>query len=95
MDTGHVEPTSRDIELTDLVRFAVDGASVREDPAAEEDYVRMWWQIRLNHRPKVSLLNLAEEAHKTLDQRFTLENDEDAVYFDHPELSRKLELRLR
>jgi len=95
METGHVPPTARDIELTDSVRFAVDGAAVRENPDAEGEYVRLWWQIRLKHRPKVSLTDLAHEASKDLDPLFTLEEGDDAVYFDHPELSRKLELRLR
>lgn len=40
------------------------GEEVREDPDAEQDYVRLWWQIRLSHHPKESLLNLAEEVHK-------------------------------
>ncbi|MGG6382459.1 hypothetical protein [Paenarthrobacter sp. NEAU-H11] len=43
----------------------------------------------------MSLADLAEEAHKDLDPLFTLEKGDEAVYFDHPDLSRKLELRLR
>jgi hypothetical protein len=56
---------------------ALHRAQVRKDHTISN--VRLWWQIRLNHQPKESLLSLAEEAHKTLDPLFRLKNGRDAV----------------